>query len=42
MGTGAACIASLPHDAIMRYTERGEKVGERRLTSWAHMAVRQE
>jgi hypothetical protein len=42
MGAGAACITSLPHDTVTRYAERGEKVGERRLTGWAHMAVRQE
>jgi hypothetical protein len=40
MGAGAACVVSVPHGAVTRCAGRGEKVGERRLTGWAHMAVR--
>jgi hypothetical protein len=41
MGAGAACVVSVPHGAVTRCAGRGEKVGERRLTGWAHMAVKE-
>jgi hypothetical protein len=41
MGAGAACVVSVPHGAVTRCAGRGEKVGERRLTGWAHLVVKE-